>query len=192
MVESGDAMPLNEVLSGRTVVIFVGQDKVKWTLPENLLCKHNDFFKKALRGPFMEKDAVINLPDDDPNAFGLFVQWIYALTLKSVEPESIFSDSAPSAVAFTWIFADKYNDRALQDAAITKLHALSQTRLWTEYLYVEEVNHVFEHTQESAPIRTLIARWIAWNSFVGTNKMEELNAWETILRAGNQAWGEIL
>ena len=63
---------------GPMVAIFVGEDKILFNLPKNILCKHSMFFQKALDGQFKEAlDRRMDLPEDDPTAFAYLIQWFY-------------------------------------------------------------------------------------------------------------------
>ncbi|KAF2814003.1 uncharacterized protein BDZ99DRAFT_364756, partial [Mytilinidion resinicola] len=48
-----------------------------WSLYESLLCQNSAFFRKELQGSFKEgKEKKLTLPDDEPEVFELFVQWL--------------------------------------------------------------------------------------------------------------------
>ena len=64
------------------MTIFVGPARTKWSLHENLLSATSDFFRTAFNGGFKESaDDTLALPEDDPQAFELFVRWLYGKAL---------------------------------------------------------------------------------------------------------------
>lgn len=66
--------PRDEVLSDRIVTILVGQQKKKWLIHENLLSAKSEFFRASFRGGFHEgESSVLELPEDDPRVFELFI-----------------------------------------------------------------------------------------------------------------------
>ena len=60
------------------MVVDTGIQAKTWHLPEKLLIKASPFFAAALNGSFAEATSrSVNLPEDDIDAFGFFVQWLY-------------------------------------------------------------------------------------------------------------------
>jgi hypothetical protein len=69
--------------SNETVKIYVGPERKLWFLNEELLCDRVPFFKSAFKRGWKEgKSKVMELPDDDPEAFGYLVYWVYTEALK--------------------------------------------------------------------------------------------------------------
>lgn len=65
---------------------MVGPNKQSWMLHEYLLCDRVDFFRKAFQGGFKEATTKeIHLEEDDPGAFGLFVEWLYGSSILMIE-----------------------------------------------------------------------------------------------------------
>lgn len=49
-----------------------------WHLPKELLVNSSPFFAAALNGSFAEATSkVVNLPEDNTDAFALFIRWLY-------------------------------------------------------------------------------------------------------------------
>jgi BTB/POZ domain len=60
------------------VTIYVGPKQKEFYVHKALLCKSADFFKGAFRPEFKEgQEGVMYMPDDEPQAFTLFVDYIY-------------------------------------------------------------------------------------------------------------------
>lgn len=72
----------SSLFSERVVTILVGPSEVTWRLHENLLSSTSDFFRSAFNSGFRESiEDRLSLPEDDPQAFELFVRWMYARAL---------------------------------------------------------------------------------------------------------------
>ena len=67
-------------LASEPIAVIVGTspNKKTWQLHKELLISSSPFFAAALNGSFAEATSkVIMLPEDNPNAFALFIQWLY-------------------------------------------------------------------------------------------------------------------
>lgn len=70
------------MLSGPTVDILVGQDRKCWTLHRRLLCHHSTYLRAELiskdpPGSSIGNSQKVELLDDEPSGFELFVKWLY-------------------------------------------------------------------------------------------------------------------
>ncbi|KAE9371939.1 hypothetical protein N431DRAFT_466233 [Stipitochalara longipes BDJ] len=91
------------------VCIYVGPERTLWVLPEKILCDRLDFFQSAFQGRFRESnDKVLELPEDDPIAFEVILDYILEETL---EVNAIKNLTDPKAIHMAWfrawILADK-------------------------------------------------------------------------------------
>ena len=70
----------HDSLQGPTLEIIVGTEgkTAIWNIAKNLLSHHSKFFRAACYQPFKEGlENSISLPDHDPDAFKVFVWWLY-------------------------------------------------------------------------------------------------------------------
>jgi hypothetical protein len=109
--------------SDKTVKIYVGPERKLWCLNEELLCDRVPFFKSAFKSGWKEgKSKVMELPDDDPEAFGYLVDWVYTKGLKcklcaspppghGVEPYTASHVDAGHELQWLklWLLADRMN-----------------------------------------------------------------------------------
>ena len=87
-----------------------------WSLPKNLLTHVSPFFAAALNGPFSESNSnKISLPEDDPAAFELFVQWLYIGETGKGSTDHILTHVR------AWTLGDKLGCPVFQDHAMLKL-----------------------------------------------------------------------
>ena len=97
-----------------------------WHLPEKLLKSKSTFFTAALEGGFAEGNSKnITLPEDNPDIFKCFVEWLY---VSGDEFDRLHSDS----VVCLWTLGDRLGCPLMQDGAICNL--ASHYR----YDYIEE------------------------------------------------------
>ena len=93
-----------------------GDDSQTWSLPKNLLTHVSPFFAAALDGPFSESNShKMLLPEDDPAAFELFVQWLY------IGETGKDSTDHTSVHVRAWTLGDKLGCPVFQDRAMLKL-----------------------------------------------------------------------
>lgn len=75
-VDDEVSLSMGDLLSHRIVTIYVGppQKRRRYTVHENLLSSESEFFRASFRGGFREStDGVLELPEDEPRTFELFV-----------------------------------------------------------------------------------------------------------------------
>lgn len=86
------------LFSDRVVTVLVGPHEMKWCLHENLLSGVSDFFRSAFNSGFKESvEGKITMPEDDPQAFELFVRWLYMRTLV---PQAVTSPATIANLLF--------------------------------------------------------------------------------------------
>ena len=71
---------------GDQTTVLVGPNEAKFMLPKALLTdRGGDFFKKALNGSFAEAtSSILPLPEDDPGAFKLFIEYLFTRRLPAI------------------------------------------------------------------------------------------------------------
>ncbi|KAK4542312.1 hypothetical protein LTR36_006965 [Oleoguttula mirabilis] len=74
------------------VVVVVGSQEHRFTVPKCFLTKTSDFFKTCLNGTWKEaKDKTVKLPKQEPGIFAVYLQWLYTgdLILCEATPEDL-------------------------------------------------------------------------------------------------------
>lgn len=85
------------------VSVFVGKDEKEYVIYKALLCDQVDFFASAFQGNFKEAhENRIFLPDEDPDAFSLFLVWLYKGL--SFEKETIGSINEEAVVEYVKLY----------------------------------------------------------------------------------------
>jgi heterogeneous nuclear rnp K-like protein len=86
--------------------------ETKYTIHKNLLTSASPFFAAALNGTFAEgADQTVKLPEEKPEIFEWFLQWIYTGTLKTPVTDSC-TILGPNGIALDSAFAMLPSQRA--------------------------------------------------------------------------------
>ena len=105
--------------SSKVITILVGPSKTSYTLHKDLLCANSPFFEKCLKSSFLEKQKdQVELPEDSPEVFEHFVNWIYR--------EDVFEPTDEPSVELaihTYVFADKLCMPTFKNRLMTKIRA---------------------------------------------------------------------
>lgn len=110
-------------------------------------------------GGFLETtEQAAKLPEDDPDAFGLFLGWLYVGRLTPMPP----TDDAPKRIEVTaqhiklYCFAEKIVSPALMDWAMTFI--ISICRRNDILPYFDAIKLAYENSQPKSHLRKLMAR----------------------------------
>ncbi|KAF7187988.1 hypothetical protein HII31_10660 [Pseudocercospora fuligena] len=150
----------------------VGQDQSRdFLVHEALLKATPGFTALILKSDWKEvQDCVIPLPDDQPEIFRIYQQWLYERSICVPEAEDHTALCSTSrALASAFIFGDKFLDFDFCDAVIDCVIE----QIWkTSALDISLVEHVWRNTTPSSPLRRLI---LDLYGFVGIERwLEEL------------------
>ncbi|KAF5876314.1 putative btb poz domain containing protein [Botrytis fragariae] len=102
-------------LGNELVQIIVGPELKEFFAHKTLIRSTCDFFDKAFNGRF--KEGIENkmlLPEDDPEVFEIFVNWMYSEHLRGGSKE-------PMLIINIWIFAQKCQAITLKNCAMNAL-----------------------------------------------------------------------
>ncbi|KAK3379109.1 hypothetical protein B0T24DRAFT_610717 [Lasiosphaeria ovina] len=160
---------LARAFGGRIVTIFVGVDRVKFTIHENLISESSPFFKAAFRGEFGERNGVLELPDDDPDAFELFVGWLYGKAQSksyTIADGPIDWDIEAMTFLNLYILSKKYFNEDLSNNAIDLAYE------YFDYFsdldrkdQLEYLRHVVDNTLPGDSMRSLLVFVISVDLF---------------------------
>ena len=92
-----------------------GDDKKFWHLPEKLLTSKSTFFTAALEGGFAEGlSKSVALPEEDPNLFENYVEWLYVGFNENAEWDE-------DTLVDQWTLGDRLGCPLMQDDVMCKL-----------------------------------------------------------------------
>jgi hypothetical protein len=110
----------SRAIGNKLITIYVGPKRREFVVHKNLICQTSDFFSKAFTGGFQEaQENSMHLPEDDPNAFSLFIDWIY----RSKIPAR-YSKKHKATLYNLYIFAEKVCLEDLGNAAMDEIQKL--------------------------------------------------------------------
>lgn len=108
------------------VEILVGPSEHAFRVHKTVLCGKIPYFDKMFNGGFKEaQEQYANLPDDDPDAFGLFLEWLYVGRIPPIPRKSISNNEERTKMHLDRIklycFAEKIMAPTIMDSTITSI-----------------------------------------------------------------------
>jgi hypothetical protein len=80
---------LRRLMGSETVSVFVGKKRKEFNVHKKLICEASKFFKDAFTGPYKEgQENRMHMPEDDPEVFSCFIDWLYRNPLPIIEDTS--------------------------------------------------------------------------------------------------------
>ncbi|MCJ1365703.1 hypothetical protein MMC16_004828 [Acarospora aff. strigata] len=162
------ANPFPKYLSKEMVTVDVGGengDLQTFAVHKNILCQQSSFFKAALMGRFKEAAAgKVELPEDRPELFDHFVQWIYTQDLKQVIAEA--TPSRWTTLFKLYVLADKLQVETLKNAIMDYVLYMAQVAVKdgaprAEYPTNADISAVYENTPPASPMRKFLSELFA-------------------------------
>ena len=96
-------------LSGNVVHIFVGHKEKRYSVHESRLSACCQFFFQKLRDANQEGPGKpLYLPDDNPDAFEIFANWLYKGYVKPVNATTKFKESDSGFIVDHYATVDPY------------------------------------------------------------------------------------
>jgi hypothetical protein len=73
-------------MGSEIVSVIVWKKRKEFNVHKNIICQASKFFNDALTGPFKEgQENRMYMPEDDPDVFSCFVDWLYRNPLPIIE-----------------------------------------------------------------------------------------------------------
>lgn len=165
----------------------MGQEKKVFRVHKDLICGRVSYFDKMFSGGFKEaQEQAATLPEDDIDAFALFVKWLYAGELPSArelrnfktDTDRSFNETSLSnpevhvpslriALLRLHVFAEKICETELADYVMTTLLDLFRT---TECPSVSELTDLYPHTTPESPLRKFIVHYLHFHLYCKVNR----------------------
>ncbi|PLB48318.1 hypothetical protein P170DRAFT_448051 [Aspergillus steynii IBT 23096] len=146
---------------GRTIDIVVGVERKVYSVHEQLIRASSVFFDKVMAGEWTEsRQRTVQLPDDDPEIFALYVHWLYCGTLPVFcdEPDPAKNDEYMGLIK-AYVLGDKLLDAEFHNAVIDAIVEESRSEAQDKHLWFpgeKVIEYAYENTTERAPIRRLL------------------------------------
>lgn len=143
------------------MTVYVGDVKNEFHIHQNLLCGASTFFDAAFTSKFKEgSEKKMTLPEDDPEVFEAFVQWLYHQYYE-IPASDLRHEQARylSQTMQLFILADKHGVAKLKNGIIDALVRNAQFKRTPPSNLA--VHHIYEFTPPSSGIRGLLGDWFA-------------------------------
>ncbi len=183
-----------------TLRVGTGTEETAFQVHEDLLCQHSSFFKAAFTSQWKRNtERKIRLPEDDPDTFEEFIQWLYTQNYElDKEPEEGIDWMSKSAVLY--VLADKYDVVPLKNDICKAIHKRYNDHEAPRAPKPEKelVAYVYKNTSRSSPLRKMLADWYTWHNDRRWFENRSIQKWllhnpeiAVDLVVGLSQWGEL-
>ena len=144
-------LTIHSELGFDTVDIVVGPEKETFRVHKKLLCSRAPVFDKMFNGSFKEAETQqASLPEDDPEAFSIFLEWLYSGSIlppgKDDNSKLVLNDQIK-----LYCFAEKYCLAQLMDYTISASIAFLNERKGLPTC--DHIEMAYNHTASGSPLR---------------------------------------
>ncbi|KAH7363920.1 hypothetical protein BKA65DRAFT_571959 [Rhexocercosporidium sp. MPI-PUGE-AT-0058] len=158
---------IRESLGIELVNIYVGKDpnRKQFVIHKKLICDKVDFFHKAFISGFKENEGTMDLPDETPEVFGMFVAWLY----RSDSEVGKFTTKEQYIGIFNlYFFAEKLCIEDLQNRLIDHIRLTASPleedgdAACVPWITIGFAAVIFKNTSAESPLRSYCVHELAW------------------------------
>jgi hypothetical protein len=143
-----------------TIIVGTGANERSFSIHKKLLAEKSAVFHKLLNGDPSNDDAgsvtEARLPDDDPDVFSLFIEWLYCSTLKTIVTLGERESELAAGIFKAIVLADKYCLTEFGDRLMT-IYA-SRNKLAP----LPELSNCYKAVGPQNKFRLYAIRWVAY------------------------------
>ena len=153
-------------MSGDIITVNVGKEELmkKFLVHASVVCKRSKFFEKAIGGDWKEaQDKSVDLSEDDPTIFSLYVQLLYKGTIPTKRPGGGSKDKfwleEYAVLARLYILAEMLMDTATKNTVLDAILSKRRETATDGLRYVPSiacVKIIYEGTSPQSPARRLM------------------------------------
>ena len=142
--------------------IFVGPLQTHFRVHKKLLCTRSQYFERMFSSGFKEViDSTIRMPEDDPDVFDMFVQWVYERRLDTADMTKHTPKSGPLGLRFKlYCFAEEICLNDLMDYTISSF--MSNYTKHVKSASVHVMSLAYEGTSKGSKLRLFIAHELVY------------------------------
>ncbi|KAF2241927.1 hypothetical protein BU26DRAFT_395163, partial [Trematosphaeria pertusa] len=143
--------------------IYVGQESAsqqKFQAHKDILTSHSPFFEAAVNSTTWAEglDKVVRMPDDDPEAFGIWLQLTYTGKM-GIEDGSMEGNRVYELLMMVYVMAEKLIDSRTMDICMEATLKRMRTMQHDGYRHFpgsKPIRILYGGTPESSPMRRLL------------------------------------
>ncbi|KAE8449972.1 hypothetical protein EG329_007111 [Mollisiaceae sp. DMI_Dod_QoI] len=189
------ATSFGDELGGTEIVdIFVGPQQKHFKVHKKLLCKKVPYFHKMFLGGFKEAiEHTARLPDDDPDVFDLFLDWLYRGDLHPADMSKQPPASSPvPKLIELYGFAEKICMNDLIDYTMTSI--ITRSRHDKVMPRLSSIKLAYQVTSPGSPLRSWISRCYLYSLLNGstTTHAATLDGFSNAMSSSNDLQKDVL
>lgn len=134
------------------------------------------FFNRVFTNGFQETQTrYLELPEDDPDAFDVFLKWLYgSYRTGNIEAfTELFRDCDGTQLIRYYILAHKYLIDGLQDHIISALYDMTGL-LWCEVAISRNILEQFLASIPDSHLHRLLSRWFIYDTCITARDQPEV------------------
>jgi hypothetical protein len=161
-----------------TITVSVGSDGIHFPVYEAVIRKSSKFFDNAMKPEWANarpNPRVVDLSDEDPKVFKIYLHWVCFKTIPSVYTEKQEGRNPEYALlSKCYVMGEKLMDIAFKNAVLTALvdAHVNQPFYQPKYVGQRAINIIYAGTLENSPARRLLVD--TWVETAGENWIEHL------------------
>ncbi|KAK5216556.1 Transmembrane emp24 domain-containing protein 10 [Exophiala xenobiotica] len=150
------ARRLGSFAQSRFITIIVGAEESKYTAHQEILVAKCPFFATCLTAGMIEASSgEVRLPEDSPEAFGYFIDWVYYGKVQDIGDDTEKVTLAMEA----WVLADKFCMPEWQDQLMDQI--LQYVRIYV--IEPAMVAWVVDKLETTSLLHQFIMDQLAWD-----------------------------
>jgi hypothetical protein len=146
----------------RTISVEVGTEGLKLSVHEAVVRRSSVFFDNAMKPEWTasrSEPRVVDLTDEDPGIFKLYLHWLYFKTLSTVateDPGKLNSENI--TLSRCYVMGEKLMDIGFKNATLNALidAKINQPFYKARYPGQRSMNIIYDGTLEGSPARRLL------------------------------------
>jgi hypothetical protein len=147
----------------KTITVEIGTEGMKLSVYEAVIRKSPTFFDNALKPEWATSRSdprLIDLTDEDPDTFKIYLHWLHFKTLPTVHAEEPSTNESTEHVALSmcYVLGEKLMDKKFKNAIVKALHDTlrNHTSSHPRVPDYESINIIYTGTTENSPARRLL------------------------------------
>jgi hypothetical protein len=141
------------------ITVKVGNNGTTFPVHESVVCDSSAFFKSAMKPEWTSATSrIVDLTDEDPNIFEIYLHWLYFKTLSTIHNRPPIADIEYIELAQCYVLGEKLLDMKFKNAVIDALIEVLENDPEDNCFLPDYdiINTIYEGTTEGSPARTLL------------------------------------